>query len=221
MGATILFIALLGVIASFWLARQRLSAKPWLEAGPVGDFPGTGPLAGEPAKIGLGMLLAVIGALFALFVGAYLMRMQLGDWRPLPKPGLLWVNTAFLMVSSGGLVWAQEAAARDDIAATRNAILLAAAAALAFLVGQILAWRELAEAGYLLAANPANTFFYLVTGMHGLHLVGGLLALGRTAGRAWGAFSPRALRLSLDLCAAYWHFLLLVWCLLFSLFLVT
>ena len=221
MGATILVIALLGVVASFWLARQRLSAKPWLEAGVLGEFPGTGPLAANPAKIGLGMFLAVVASLFALFAGAYLMRMQLGDWRPLPKPGILWINTAFLAVSSGGLVWAREAAERGALSRVRSAILLAGAAALAFLLGQLLAWRELQQSGFLLASNPADTFFYLITGMHGLHLLGGLVALGRTTTRVWGNPDLAALRLSLDLCATYWHFLLLVWCLLFSLFLVT
>jgi cytochrome c oxidase subunit 3 len=221
LGATILVIALLGVVAAFWMARQRLTAKPWLESGPLGEFPGTGPLAADPARIGLGMFLAVVASLFALFAGAYLMRMQLGDWRPLPKPGILWVNTAFLAVSSGALVWAQEAAERGALAPLRNAILLAGAAAFAFLLGQLLAWRELVQSGFLLASNPADTFFYLITGMHGLHLLGGLVALGRTASRARGSPDITALRLSVDLCASYWHFLLLVWCLLFSLFLVT
>lgn len=221
MGATILVIALIGVVASFWLARQRLSAKPWLEAGPLGEFPGTGPLAADPAKIALGVFLAVVASLFALFAGAYLMRMQLDDWRTLPKPGILWVNTGILVLASGALVWAQEAAERGSLVQTRRAILLAAVASLAFLVGQVLAWRDLVRDGYFLATNPAATFFYLITGMHGLHLLGGLVALGRTATRAWGETDAAALRPSLDLCAIYWHFLLLVWCLLFSLFLVT
>ena len=221
MGATILFIAAVGVVAAWWLSRQRLTAKPWLEAGALGEFPGTGVSSLPAAKVGLGVFLAVVGSLFALFVGAYLMRMQVADWRPLPKPGILWVNTGLLMLSSGALVWAQDSAERGDARAVRTGILLAGGAALAFLAGQLVAWRELSDAGYYLASNPANTFFYLITAMHGLHLAGGLVALGRTADKAWRGAEPGRLRLSLDLCAMYWHFMLLVWCLLFSLLLVT
>ena len=221
MGATILFIAAVGVVAAWWLSRQRLTAKPWLEAGALGEFPGTGVSSLPAAKVGLGVFLAVVGSLFALFVGAYLMRMQVADWRPLPKPGILWVNTGLLMLSSGALVWAQDSAERGDARAVRTGILLAGGAALAFLAGQLVAWRELSDAGYYLASNPANTFFYLITAMHGLHLAGGLVALGRTADKAWRGAEPERLHLSLDLCAMYWHFMLLVWCLLFSLLLVT
>jgi len=220
-GASILFIAALGVVAAWWLSRQRLTAKPWLEAGALGEFPGTGVSSVPAAKVGLGVFLAVVGSLFALFVGAYLMRMQVSDWRPLPKPGILWVNTAVLMGSSGALIWAQDAAERSDAKGVRTGTLLAGGAALAFLAGQVVAWRDLSDAGYYLASNPANTFFYLITAVHGLHLAGGLVALGQTADKAWRGVEPGRLRLSLDLCAMYWHFMFLVWCLLFSLFLVT
>ena len=91
------------------------------------------------------------------------------------------------------------------------------ASAITFLVGQLLAWRQLSGAGYFLASNPANSFFYLITAMHGLHLMGGLVALGRTTAKVWrGAEMPRV-RLSVELCAIYWHFLLLVWLVLLGL----
>jgi cytochrome c oxidase subunit 3 len=221
MGATILFIAILAAIAAWWLSRQRLTAKPWLEAGAIGEMPGTGAIPLAAARIGLGVFLAVVGSLFALLVGAYLMRMQHADWLPVPKPGLLWVNTGVLILRSGALVWAQDAAARQDAAALRAGILVAAGAAGAFLVGQVAAWREIAAGGYFFAANPATTFFYLITGLHGLHLAGGLLALADVAHRAWTGGDPERLGLRLDLCALYWHFLLLAWCLLFSLLLLT
>ncbi len=84
--------------------------------------------------------------------------------------------------------------------------------AIGFLVGQLFAWRELADDGYLLASNPANSFFYLITGLHGLHIVGGLIGLGANdhqgvERRADAACSA----LGVELCAMYWHFLLFVW----------
>ena len=83
----------LAVIAVWWLSTHRLTSKPWLEQGAAGEFPGTGVSSLPVAKVGLGVFLAAIGSLFALFISAYLMRMQLADWRPVPKPTLLWVNT--------------------------------------------------------------------------------------------------------------------------------
>jgi cytochrome c oxidase subunit 3 len=220
-GAAILFFAGLAVIAAWWLSRQRLAAKPWLETGLAGEFPGTGVSSLPTAKIGLGVFLAVVGSLFALLLSAYFMRMQLADWRPVLKPTILWINTGVLVLSSAALLWSQDAAARRDAAGVRTGLLVAGAAALAFLAGQLLAWQQLSDAGYFLTSNPSNAFFYLITAVHGLHLLGGLVALGRTVLRAGRGDDFDRLQLSLELCAMYWHFLLLLWLVLFSLLFLT
>ena len=148
------------------------------------------------AKIGLGVFLAVVGCLFALFTSAYFMRMALSDWQPLPVPRLLWLNTGVLVLSSIALQCASVAARKGQMDTVRLGLATAGLTALAFLVGQLMAWRELTADGYFLTANPANSFFYLITGMHGLHIVGGLVGLGRTTAGAWnggaaGAASPQ------------------------------
>jgi cytochrome c oxidase subunit 3 len=111
------------------------------------------------------------------------------------------------------------AARRGRVEGMRAGLLAGGALALAFLAGQLAAWRQLDAAGYFLASNPANSFFYLITAVHGLHMLGGLAALGRTAGRMWNGQDAAKLRLSVELCAIYWHFLLLVWLVLFALLL--
>jgi len=192
-------------------------SKPWLEEGAIGDLPGTGASSWPAAKVGLGVFLAVVSSLFALFISAYFMRMHLSDWRPLPVPSLLWFNTAVLIVSSAALQWAQVAARRGRMDGVRAGLFAGGAFALAFLAGQLLAWQQLIGAGYFLATNPANAFFYLLTGVHGLHLLGGLVALGRTTDKVLQGFAMDQVRSSVELCAIYWHFLLLVWLVLFSL----
>jgi cytochrome c oxidase subunit 3 len=216
----ILFFGSVALIAVWWLAQQRIATKPWLEEGPGAD---PRPMSVSPlpaAKIGLGVFLAVVGSLFALFTLAYSMRMHLGDWRPLPVPTLLWINTGVLVLSSLALHQAQLAAGRGEARRMRAGLLAGGGLTLAFLGGQLLAWRQLIEAGYFAASNPANAFFYLLTAAHGLHLLGGMVALGRTVAmtRA-GDREPEAARLSVELCAMYWHFLLLVWLVLFGLLL--
>ncbi|MDP1582318.1 MAG: cytochrome c oxidase subunit 3 [Bradyrhizobium sp.] len=217
MSAILLFMAVIALIVGWWLAQQRLTAKPWLEEGAIGDFPGTGAMALPAAKIGLGVFLAVAGSLFALFISAYYMRMNMVDWRALPVPRLLWLNTGVLVLSSVALQWAHVGARRNDMDRVIVGLCAGGASAVTFLVGQVLAWQQLSVAGYFVTSNPANTFFYLMTAAHGLHLMGGLVALGRTTAKVWHGAEMTQVRLSVELCAIYWHFLLLVWLVLLGL----
>lgn len=217
MSAIILFLAVLAVIAGWWLSQQRLTAKPWLEEGPIGDFPGGDAMTWPAAKVGLGVFLAVASVLFVLFISAYSMRMDVADWRALPVPRLLWFNTGVLVLSSVALQLSYVAARRDDAEGVMIGLLAGGAAAVIFLGGQLLAWQQLGAAGYFVASNPANSFFYLLTAVHGLHLTGGLVALGRTTTKMWRGAGIADMRLSVELCAIYWHFLLLVWLVLLGL----
>ena len=217
MSAIILFLAVIAVIAGWWLSQQRLTAKPWLEEGPIDTFSGTGAVTWPAAKVGLGVFLAVVGCLFTLFISAYSMRMNMADWRALPVPRLLWFNTGVLVLSSVALQWAHLAARRSDIDGVILGLLTGGISAIIFLMGQILAWQQLSVAGYFLASNPANSFFYLFTAVHGLHLMGGLVALGRATAKTWRGAKMIEVQLSVELCTIYWHFLLLVWLVLLGL----
>jgi len=215
----ILFVLVpIGAIVAWWLSQQRLMAKPWLEVGAIDQVPDTGASSLPAAMIGLGVFLAVVSSLFALFISAYFMRMQVADWVQLPAPKLLWFNTGALILSSAALQYADVAARRRQVGGVRDGLILGGVLALTFLAGQLLAWRQLNATGYFLAANPGNAFFYLFTGVHGLHLLGGLVALGMTADKVWRrGFEVNQVRLSVRLCAVYWHFLLALWLVLFSL----
>ncbi|MER9574521.1 cytochrome c oxidase subunit 3 [Mesorhizobium sp. M0189] len=217
MSVILVFLLVIAGIAGWWLSHQRLMTRPWLEQGLVGDFVALDRSALPTAKIGLGVFLAVVGCLFALFTSAYFMRMALSDWQPLPIPPLLWLNTGVLVLSSIAMRCASLAARKGQVDMVRLGLATAGLTALAFLVGQLMAWRELSADGYFLASNPANSFFYLLTGMHGLHILGGLVGLGRTTVGAWNGARPQRLRLSVELCAMYWHFLLFVWLAIFAL----
>lgn len=211
MGSILLFLSLVAVIVAWWLMRQRLTSKPWLEEGPL-EVPGTGASQLPAATIGLGVFLAIVGTLFSLLISAYSMRMAMTDWRPLPVPDLLWFNTGLLVASSVALQLAHGAVRRGRMEDMKLGLLAGAGFALLFLVGQLLVGQQLYAAGYFVAGNPANAFFYLLVALHGLHLSGGLVALGRSANRVWrGNYRRDALRRSVGLCAAYWHFLLLIW----------
>jgi cytochrome c oxidase subunit 3 len=211
MSVILVFLLVIVGISGWWLSHQGIMSKPWLEQGAPGAFDDTDVTGMPTAKIGLSVFLAVVGCLFALFASAYFMRMELSDWQAMPVPRVLWFNTGVLVLSSVALHVAVVSVRRDQIDTTRFALVTGGLTALAFLAGQLMAWRELYASGYLLDGNPANSFFYLLTAMHGLHIVGGLVALGRTTAKAWIGVPRDQLRLSIELCAMYWHFLLFIW----------
>lgn len=220
MSVVLVFLAGIAAIVIWWMSGQRLMSKPWMEVGTLDDIQGPAKPPIPAAKIGLGIFLAVVGALFSLLASAYLSRMSGADWWAIPVPRLLWANTAVLVASCAAVQWAVVEARRGADEGMRLGLDVALVTAFLFLAGQIMAWLQLVAAGYVLADNPANSFFYMLTGLHGLHIVGGLAVLARTRVRLLtDSTAPSArLRLGIELCATYWHFMLVVWLLLFALF---
>jgi cytochrome c oxidase subunit 3 len=218
MNVTLLFTALVGAILIWCTLAWKLRTKSWIAKGVISEDGFTAVPAG---RVGLWIFLAVVTSLFSLFIIIYNERSGFPDWRPLPDPQLLWFNTALLVLGSIALQRARSAAKKNRLAAIRVNLTAAGIFTIAFLAGQILAWRQLTESGYFLSTNPADAFFYLLTGLHGLHLLGGLFVWAKTTMNAWQKPNPEdlgetaGLRLSVQLCSVYWHFLLLLWLVLF------
>lgn len=196
---------------------RALMEKPWMVEGVIDDVYGVDHKSLPTAKFGLRVFLVVATVVFSLIVVTYFERMLVPDWRALQIPLVLWPNTALLILSSIALQWARVSADRGRLDGVKSGLLLGGVFAFAFLVGQLLAWRQLIDLGYFVAANPANAFFYLITALHGLHLLGGLVAWARTSAKVRRGVALDRLRLSVELCAIYWHFLLVIWLILFGL----
>ncbi len=183
------------------------------------------------AKTGLYFLMAAVSSMFLLFLISYILRSQVSDWQALSQPwqplsntAQLWFNSALLAVASIALEYARRNIKDpDNSKLTRDCLLLAYAATVAFLIGQLLIWKKLVAMGFMASSNVANAFFYLLTGLHGLHLIGGLVVLTiatyRCSQLTRELQEPSRLRTksSIELCATYWHFLLLLWLGLFAL----
>jgi cytochrome c oxidase subunit III len=206
------------------LLQQKPPAGPRSGAGaPRGGDGGGGlpPADGRPAPatalVGVGALLAAVAMLFVAFTSAYLARRQETGWVAIAVPPVLWLNTAVLLVSSATLESARARIARGDAGGFRRGLWETAGLGVLFLLGQLAAWRQLSAQGLYLAGNPHSAFFYLLTGVHGLHLLGGLAALGVVLLRAsGGAYTPRA-HTGVDVFALYWHFMDGLWLYLFAL----
>ena len=163
---------------------------------------------GAAQSIGLWVFMGVVTALFSLFGVAYVMRLSASDATAIGMPWQLWLSTAWLLAGSVAL---QQAAWRAQRGLPAQALLLAGGGcALAFIAVQGWAWQALLGAKVSFAGNPAGSFFFLLTALHALHVVGGLVAW------AWVQRSPERSAWRIALCARYWHFLLLVWVVLFA-----
>jgi cytochrome c oxidase subunit 3 len=224
-----LLIAMLTAITVWWLLIQRLKDKPWTKQGVVPTSQEG--LTSSAPKVGLWVFLAVVSSLFGLFASAYTMRMAghggLAAWAALDEPNVLWLNTLLLVLASGAMQVARNRIDNDDLAGGRSYFLGAGLLTIVFLAGQVFAWQQARAAGDLGPESPAFSFFVLLTAVHGLHLIGGLFVLGRTALRLYRGIDVSSVvarsraRLSVQLCTTYWHWLLLVWLGVFALLLST
>ena len=203
-----------------------LREKPWLHQ-PVPEGPGAGELVPDPlgaARVALRFVLAIVGVLFFLFIITFLSRSQYPDfqalagqpWQPLSDPSRLWFNTGILALASLAMELALRAVRSGRTNRAVYSISAAVFLTLGFLLAQYSLWQHLLNLGFYVQTNPANSYFYLLTAVHGLHLVGGMLVLAHVVLKGLKGGSE-TLAGPLGLCAVYWHFLFGIWLLLFAL----
>jgi cytochrome c oxidase subunit III len=165
----------------------------------------------------LQMGMAAIVMFFMALASSYIVRKGIGgDWQRTPLPPVLWWNTAVLLASSATIVVARRKLGARLTEQFRTWWWVTTGLGLLFLAGQVVAWRQLAAAGMLLATNPSSSFFYLLTAAHGTHLAGGILALFYVAFRRWSR-SRISQATAAELTAIYWHFMDGLWVFLFVL----
>jgi cytochrome c oxidase subunit 3 len=173
--------------------------------------------------------------IFISFTSAYVVRQGLPtldprtnallhDWFPVPLPRLLLLNTVVLLISSVTMELARRQAARKacaqfssipgvsvDAKGEMSWLALTVVLGLSFLTGQWMAWRELAANGFYVASSPSSSFVYLLTGMHGIHLFGGVVALLSAGAASLLRRSADSQSILVDVTGWYWHFMALLW----------
>jgi cytochrome c oxidase subunit 3 len=188
------------------------------------------------ARLGMVVAMTAIVMVFVSFSSAYVVRQGLPtldprtstlvrDWFPVPLPRLLLINTLVLLLSTITMELARRQVAREaalaQIAAVPEIALkqetgiqwlgLTVLLGITFLTGQWMAWRELAARGFYLDTSPSSSFVYLLTGTHGVHLLGGVLALVAAGGASLLRKPVASRRIVLDVTGWYWHFMALLW----------
>lgn len=173
----------------------------------------------ELRQLGIWMFLGTVTMLFAAFTSAYLVRRGSLDWTAVTLPSVLWLNTLALVGSTLTLEAARWAARRNRAGAARGAMLATLLLGVGFLVGQLDAWRALADLGVFVPTSPHASFFYILTGVHAVHLSVGLVLLAVALTRLWRASSGELPTWSVtaSTAATFWHFFGGVWLYLFLL----
>ena len=172
-------------------------------------------------QLGVWILLTAVIMLFAGLSSAYIVLRGVPAWQNIQLPSLLWPNTAVLLLSSVAMEFSKRSARRNQLERMKQWLAASALLGSMFLVGQVAAWRQLVRAGVYLPSTLQSSFFYVITGVHGFHLLGGVIALTFVLGKALKnrltAFNHEPLKL----CATYWHFMDALWVYLFVLLLLS
>jgi cytochrome c oxidase subunit III len=174
----------------------------------------------EPSKykIMMWLLITSVTMLFVALTSAYIFRQaNRASWKPLVIPVALWVSTGFILLSSVSFELARRALRKNLFEPFRTWVLTTTVLGVAFLIGQVLAWRQLTSQGLYLQSNPHSSFFYLLTGLHGLHLLGGIIALAYVTIAALRMRISARNRNTIEVTSLYWHFMDGLWVYLFAL----
>ena len=181
------------------------------------EIPGAG-------KLGMKLLIASLSVLFASSIAGYLVvRLNARTWPPAGMPSLppgLWVSTLIILVSSVTMESALRATRGGRQERLRRMVLLTTILGFAFLVSQTINWWGLVTARMPATANLYAFTFYMLTGLHAAHVIGGLIPLGVITRNAYAGRYSAERNDGVLYCRMYWHFLAVVWVVMFSLLLV-
>jgi cytochrome c oxidase subunit 3 len=165
----------------------------------------------HPKKFAMWLFMVSVVMLFAAFTSAYVVKQSDGVWLDFQLPALFDYTTAIIILSSLSMHWAVIAAKKNLIKMIRVALGITFVLGLLFLVGQLMAWGELVEADVHFVGNAAGSFLYVLTGVHGLHLVSAVIFLIVVLYSAFQYKIHSKSLVQLEICATYWHFLGGLW----------
>lgn len=173
------------------------------------------PISMNPKLFAMWLFIVTVIMIFAGLTSAYIVRQGEGNWLQFELPTLLWITTAVILTSSGTMHWAYLAAKKDNLKQVKLAMTITTLLGIVFMIGQVYAWGDLVANNVYLVGNPAGSFVYILTGLHGAHLFGGIvfLLIVLVATYRYKVHSKNINQITM--CATYWHFLDGLWLYLF------
>ncbi|NVK85784.1 MAG: cytochrome c oxidase subunit 3 [Cytophagia bacterium] len=179
------------------------------------DAPVEQPLSMHPKKFALWLFIVTVVMIFAAFTSAHIVRQADGDWLIYDLPTMLWYTSGIIILSSVFMQWAYVAAKRDKPEQVKLALAITTVLGILFLVGQVKAWGQMVDANVYFTGNPAGSFLYIFTGIHGLHLVSGVIYLIYMLISSFRYKVHSKNMLNMEMSATWWHFLGGLWIYLF------
>jgi len=172
-------------------------------------------LSMHPKKFALWLFMVSVVMLFAAFTSAYIVRQSEGNWLQFGLPQAFWITSGIILLSSFTMHWAYLSAKKDNLETVKLAMGITTTLGIAFLIGQFFSWQALVEQNVYFVGNPAGSFVYVFSGLHGVHLVGGVVFLFIVLFQTY-RYKVHAKSLDqIEMCATYWHFLDGLWLYLF------
>jgi len=172
-------------------------------------------LSMHPHKFALWLFLGTIVMLFMAFTSAYIVRQAEGNWLEFELPQSMGWNSLILVLSSVTMQWAYVSGKRDELGSVKKGLAITLVLGIAFLVGQYLSWAQMVDQNVYFVGNPAGSFMYVLTGMHGIHLISGVVFVAVVFVYSL-KFQIHAKKMTMmSMCTTYWHFLDGLWLYLF------
>lgn len=171
------------------------------------------PAQPSPSRYYTGVTLGILSILmfFMALASAFIVRRGTGhDWVPVHIPVILWLNTLVLMASSATLEFSRRRLSDGNLTGFRNLWTVTTLLGILFLAGQLVAWKQLSLQGIFVATNPGSSFFFIFTGLHGVHLLGGVGALLYVAVRNFEK-AKVSRSVAAEITGHYWHFMDGLW----------
>ena len=173
------------------------------------------PLAMNPKKFGMWLFMASVMMMFMSLTSAYIVRQAEGNWVFFELPSLFYITSVIIVASSITMQWAFFAAKKDQAKTVRILLLVSSVFGLLFLVGQFFGWKQLVANSIYLVGNPSGSFLYILTGLHGLHIISAIIFLLIMLNASFKGKVHSQDMTKMEMCTTYWHFLGGLWLYLF------
>ena len=169
----------------------------------------------NPSKFIVWLFIVSISMLFAALTSAYIVKQSGGEWLNFNLPGMFWITSVIIIVSSITMQLALKSAKEDRFNGLKTYLILTVLLGVAFLLGQYQSWKQLVEMDVYFVGNPAGSFLYVLTGLHAAHIISGLIFLIVVIASSFKLKTHSKSIIRIEMCTTYWHFLGGLWLYLF------
>lgn len=165
----------------------------------------------HPKKFAMWLFIITVMMMFISLSSAYIVKRAEGDWLKIDFPKMFIATTIMIVISSVTMQLAYSSALKNNLLSLRVYLAVTGVLAVGFVVGQLLSWNELVSQDVFFVGNPAGSFVYVFTGLHAVHLIGGVIFLAIVLFNAFKYKVHSKSMVQIEMCATYWHFLGGLW----------